>query len=114
MPIPILAHHASGAEIWDSDGRRYIDFGGGIAVLNIGHRDARAVPVDRRTCNGCSGTQVAINYDADGMPNCIQSDGIQTTFTPRDADERVTNQAFSVLANGSFYGNLTYTYDADG
>src|ERR1700693_3969420 len=38
VPIPILAHHASGAEIWDTEGRRYIDFGGGIAVLNVGHR----------------------------------------------------------------------------
>jgi 4-aminobutyrate aminotransferase/(S)-3-amino-2-methylpropionate transaminase len=38
VPIPILAHHASGAEIWDADGVRYIDFGGGIAVLNVGHR----------------------------------------------------------------------------
>jgi 4-aminobutyrate aminotransferase / (S)-3-amino-2-methylpropionate transaminase / 5-aminovalerate transaminase len=38
VPIPILAHHASGAEIWDGDGHRYIDFGGGIAVLNVGHR----------------------------------------------------------------------------
>ena len=25
VPIPVLAHHASGAEIWDADGRRYID-----------------------------------------------------------------------------------------
>lgn len=38
VPIPILAQRASGAEIWDADGRRYLDFGGGIAVLNIGHR----------------------------------------------------------------------------
>src|SRR6202521_1113992 len=38
VPIPILAHHAVGAEIWDTEGRRYIDFGGGIAVLNVGHR----------------------------------------------------------------------------
>src|SRR5260370_39005106 len=38
VPIPILAHHASGAEIWEADGRRYIDFGGGISVLNVGHR----------------------------------------------------------------------------
>ncbi len=38
VPIPILAQRASGAEIWDADGRRYLDFGGGIAVINIGHR----------------------------------------------------------------------------
>jgi 4-aminobutyrate aminotransferase/(S)-3-amino-2-methylpropionate transaminase len=43
VPIPILAHHASGAEIWDAEGRRYIDFGGGIAVLNVGHRHPRVM-----------------------------------------------------------------------
>src|ERR1700686_2205890 len=43
VPIPILAHHASGAEIWDADGRRYIDFGGGIAVVNVGHRHPRVI-----------------------------------------------------------------------
>jgi 4-aminobutyrate aminotransferase/(S)-3-amino-2-methylpropionate transaminase len=43
VPIPILAHHASGAEIWDADGRRYIDFAGGIAVLNVGHRHPHVI-----------------------------------------------------------------------
>jgi 4-aminobutyrate aminotransferase len=43
VPIPILAHHASGAEIWDAEGRRYIDFAGGIAVLNVGHRHPRVI-----------------------------------------------------------------------
>jgi predicted acetylornithine/succinylornithine family transaminase len=26
-----------GARVWDSDGRRYLDFGGGIAVVSLGH-----------------------------------------------------------------------------
>ncbi|HYK19085.1 MAG TPA: aspartate aminotransferase family protein, partial [Bryobacteraceae bacterium] len=43
MPIPILTQRASGAEIWDADGRRYIDFAGGIAVLNVGHRPPRVI-----------------------------------------------------------------------
>ncbi len=43
IAIPILADHASGAEIWDIDGRRYIDFAGGIGVLNVGHRHPRVV-----------------------------------------------------------------------
>ena len=30
--------HALNAEVWDVEGKRYIDFGGGIAVLNTGHR----------------------------------------------------------------------------
>lgn len=33
----IYADRAQGAELWDVEGRRYIDFAGGIAVLNTGH-----------------------------------------------------------------------------
>jgi 4-aminobutyrate aminotransferase/(S)-3-amino-2-methylpropionate transaminase len=34
----IFAAHAENAEVWDVEGKRYIDFAGGIAVLNTGHR----------------------------------------------------------------------------
>jgi 4-aminobutyrate aminotransferase/(S)-3-amino-2-methylpropionate transaminase len=34
----IYAQRAEGAEIWDVEGKRYIDFAAGIAVLNTGHR----------------------------------------------------------------------------
>jgi 4-aminobutyrate aminotransferase/(S)-3-amino-2-methylpropionate transaminase len=34
---PVVADHAKGAEMWDVAGRRYIDFAGGIGVLNVGH-----------------------------------------------------------------------------
>jgi 4-aminobutyrate aminotransferase len=37
------AARASNAELWDVEGRRYIDFGSGIAVLNTGHRHPRIV-----------------------------------------------------------------------
>ena len=32
-----FAERAKGAEIWDVEGQRYIDFAGGIAVMNVGH-----------------------------------------------------------------------------
>ncbi|MBS0124046.1 4-aminobutyrate--2-oxoglutarate transaminase [Thetidibacter halocola] len=35
---PVFASHAENAELWDVEGNRYIDFAGGIAVLNTGHR----------------------------------------------------------------------------
>ncbi|MFL5258141.1 MAG: 4-aminobutyrate--2-oxoglutarate transaminase [Hyphomicrobiales bacterium] len=38
MAAPIMAARAEGSELWDIEGRRYIDFAGGIAVLNVGHR----------------------------------------------------------------------------
>ena len=33
----IFLSHAKNAEVWDVEGRRYIDIAGGIAVLNTGH-----------------------------------------------------------------------------
>ena len=38
MAAPIMAARAENSEIWDIEGNRYVDFGGGIAVLNTGHR----------------------------------------------------------------------------
>lgn len=35
---PIFAQRAENAELWDVEGNRFIDFAGGIAVLNTGHR----------------------------------------------------------------------------
>jgi 4-aminobutyrate aminotransferase len=32
-----FAERAQGAELWDVQGQRYIDFAGGIAVMNVGH-----------------------------------------------------------------------------
>jgi 4-aminobutyrate aminotransferase/(S)-3-amino-2-methylpropionate transaminase len=36
--LAVYADHAQNAEVWDVEGRRYIDFASGIAVLNTGHR----------------------------------------------------------------------------
>ncbi len=35
--FPVYVQRAANAELWDVEGRRYIDFAGGIAVLNTGH-----------------------------------------------------------------------------
>jgi 4-aminobutyrate aminotransferase len=39
----IYAKRAKNAEIWDEDGRRYIDFAAGIAVVNTGHQHPKIV-----------------------------------------------------------------------
>jgi 4-aminobutyrate aminotransferase len=39
----IYAEKAENAEIWDVEGRRYIDFGAGIAVVNTGHRHPKVI-----------------------------------------------------------------------
>ena len=40
---PIFADRAENAELWDVEGNRYIDFAGGIAVLNTGHRHPEVI-----------------------------------------------------------------------
>ncbi|MGH7122546.1 MAG: 4-aminobutyrate--2-oxoglutarate transaminase, partial [Acetobacteraceae bacterium] len=39
----LYAARAENAELWDVDGRRYIDFAAGIAVLNTGHRHPKVM-----------------------------------------------------------------------
>ncbi len=44
---PVVVDHAQGSEIWDTDGRRYIDFVGGIGVMNVGHNHPRVMAAVR-------------------------------------------------------------------
>ena len=39
----VYARRAENAEIWDVEGRRYIDFAAGIAVVNTGHRHPKVI-----------------------------------------------------------------------
>lgn len=41
--FPVVAARAEGAELWDVEGKRYIDFVGGIGVQNTGHRHPKVV-----------------------------------------------------------------------
>ncbi len=45
---PVYAARAENAELWDVEGKRYIDFAGGIAVLNVGHRHPKVIAAVER------------------------------------------------------------------
>ena len=45
---PIFAARASGSRLWDVEGREYIDFAGGIGVLNVGHNHPQVVQAVQR------------------------------------------------------------------
>ncbi len=40
---PVVLQRGQGAQVWDVEGRRYLDFVGGIGVLNVGHNHPRVV-----------------------------------------------------------------------
>jgi 4-aminobutyrate aminotransferase/(S)-3-amino-2-methylpropionate transaminase len=46
--MPFFAAEAENAELWDVEGKRYIDFAGGIAVLNTGHRHPKVMDAVER------------------------------------------------------------------
>nr|WP_277621188.1 4-aminobutyrate--2-oxoglutarate transaminase [Thermus arciformis] len=40
---PVFVARARGARLWDVDGREYLDFAGGIGVMNVGHGHPRVL-----------------------------------------------------------------------
>ena len=45
--FPVFAERAENSELWDIEGRHYVDFAGGIAVLNTGHRHPKVAAAIR-------------------------------------------------------------------
>lgn len=45
---PITISRAAGAYVWDDQGKKYLDFVGGIGVLNVGHNHPRVVEAVRK------------------------------------------------------------------
>ena len=44
---PVFVARAEGARLWDVDGREYLDFAGGIGVMNVGHGHPRVLQAVR-------------------------------------------------------------------
>src|SRR5215204_7295934 len=42
-PLALEIVKAEGCELWDTDGKKYIDLIGGISVANVGHRHPKVV-----------------------------------------------------------------------
>ncbi|MCF4166416.1 4-aminobutyrate--2-oxoglutarate transaminase [Zavarzinia compransoris] len=47
VAYPVYAERAENAELWDVEGKRFVDFAGGIAVLNVGHRHPKVIAAVR-------------------------------------------------------------------
>jgi 4-aminobutyrate aminotransferase/(S)-3-amino-2-methylpropionate transaminase len=45
--MPVFASRAENAQLWDVEGRRFVDFAAGIAVLNVGHRHPAVIEAAR-------------------------------------------------------------------
>jgi len=56
----VYAARAENAELWDVEGKRYIDFIGGIGVLNVGHRHPKVVAAIKKQADAFLHTSFGI------------------------------------------------------
>lgn len=62
---PVFIDQAVNAELWDVEGRRYIDFGTGIAVCSTGHSNPKVVAAVQKQLSRFSHTCVMVTpYDS--------------------------------------------------
>ncbi len=54
--LPVYVDRAENAEVWDVEGHRFIDFAGGIAVLNTGHRHPKVMEAVKKQADAFTHT----------------------------------------------------------
>jgi 4-aminobutyrate aminotransferase/(S)-3-amino-2-methylpropionate transaminase len=68
----IYAARAENAELWDVEGRRYVDFAAGIAVTNTGHRHPKVMAAVAEQAQAF--THTCVHVSDGGLPR-PQHDG---------------------------------------
>jgi 4-aminobutyrate aminotransferase/(S)-3-amino-2-methylpropionate transaminase len=122
---PIYAERALNAELWDVEGKRYIDFGAGIAVVNTGHghpkvKAAVAAQLDKfsHTCVMVTPYAVAVRL-AEKLNGLMPGDTPKKSIFVTTGAEAVENcvkiaRAFTgrrgvIAFNGGFHGRTNLT-----
>ena len=59
---PVTVDRAQGSEIWDISGKRYIDFAGGIGVMNVGHAHPRVMKAVREQLDRATHTSFQVAH----------------------------------------------------
>jgi 4-aminobutyrate aminotransferase / (S)-3-amino-2-methylpropionate transaminase / 5-aminovalerate transaminase len=116
---PIFVARAEGTRVWDTEGREYLDFIGGIGVLNTGHCHPRVMAAVRRQLDAFTHTcfQVAsydgyvelaarLNRLVGGGPNktLLLTTGVEATENAVKIARAATNRAGVVAFHGGFHG----------
>ncbi len=79
----IYAARAKGAELWDVEGKRYIDFIGGIGVLNVGHAHPKVVAAIKKQADDFLHTAFGIAQYESYVAVCEKLNKITPGATPK-------------------------------
>jgi 4-aminobutyrate aminotransferase/(S)-3-amino-2-methylpropionate transaminase len=94
---PIVVERAHGAEVWDVEGKRYIDFAGGIGTLNVGHTPELVVEAIKTQAEKLMHTAFAVAYYqpyielAERLARLVPGDFAKKTLLLNSGAEAVEN-----------------------
>jgi len=118
----VYVDRAENSEFWDVEGRRYIDFGSGIAVVNTGHSHPKITAAVKKQLDKFSHTCVMVNpYDsavelAEKLNELVPIQFAKTMFvtTGAEAVENAikiarahTGRRGVIAFNGGFHGRTS-------
>lgn len=116
---PVYVERALNSELWDADGKRYIDFSAGIAVVNTGHAHPKVNAAAIKQIEDFSHTCVMVSpYEeavelAERLNDLAPIDNAKSMFVTTGAEAvenavkiaRAYTKRTAVIAfNGSFHG----------
>lgn len=127
---PVTLSHGKNAEVWDTAGKRYIDFVGGIGVLNLGHCHPRIVEAIREQAtrlthyafNAAAHTPyldfmerlagfVPVDYPVSGM---LTNSGAEAAENALKIVRGATGRTAVIALDGAFHGRTLGTLNLNG
>jgi len=127
---PVTLSHGRNAEVWDTAGKRYIDFVGGIGVLNLGHCHPRIVEAIREQAtrlthyafNAAAHTPyldfmerlagfVPLDYPVSGM---LTNSGAEAAENALKIVRGATGRTAVIAFDGAFHGRTLGTLNLNG
>ena len=127
---PIMLSHGRNAEVWDDSGKRYIDFVGGIGVLNLGHCHPRIVEAVREQAGRLTHSAfnalphegygqlmqalarfVPLSYPLSGM---LTNSGAEATENALKIVRAATGRGAVVAFDGGFHGRTLAALNLNG
>jgi len=127
---PIMLSHGKNAEVWDTEGKRYIDFVGGIGVLNLGHCNPKVVTAikdqaDKLTHYAFNAAPhdpyikfmdrlekfVPVTYPLSGM---LTNSGAEAAENALKIVRGVTGKTAVIAFDGGFHGRTLATLNLNG
>ncbi|TWC59310.1 4-aminobutyrate aminotransferase [Pseudomonas sp. SJZ080] len=127
---PVTLNHGRNAEVWDIDGKRYIDFVGGIGVLNLGHCHPRIVEAIREQATRLThyafnaaphvpyldfmdrlAAFIPVDYPVSGM---LTNSGAEAAENALKIVRGATGRTAVIAFDGAFHGRTLATLNLNG